>query len=97
MGQIGNLLGEDKKRQGIWVLAYVFDLLLSAQFSTVQNVQDLREGGGLKGCMCLSVLLGGISMFNCVGTQQLMAAINRTEMLTHSKGKNLQAMFSTCH
>lgn len=30
MGPIGGLVGEDKKRQGIWVPAYVFDQLLSA-------------------------------------------------------------------
>lgn len=98
---MGGLTGLDKKSQEIWFLACEFDQLLSpiaekqVQFR-IQNIQDLQEGS-LKRCMHLTVLGSGISMYNYVGTQQLTSAINRTGMCTHSKGKNLQAVFSTCH
>lgn len=94
-------MGLHKKSQEIWFLACEFDQLLSpiaekqVQFR-IQSVQDLLEGA-MKRCMHLTVLDGGISMYNYVGTQQLMSAINRSGLCTHSKGKTLQAMFSTCH
>lgn len=94
-------MGLHKKIQETWFLACEFDQLLSpivekqVQFR-IQNVQDLLEGG-LKRCMHLTVLGAGISMYNYVGIQQLMSAINRSGLCTHSKGKTLQAIFSTCH
>lgn len=65
-------MGLDKKSQEIWFLACEFDQLLSpiaekqVQFR-IQNVQDLQEGC-LKCYMHLTVLGGGIFMYNYTAT-----------------------------